>query len=116
MTTGTIKARATFPNTSRQLWPGQFVNVVLTLGNIQNAVVVPSQAVQVGQKGSYVLVVKSDLSTEVRAVGALRQYNDMAVIGQGLAAGERVVTDGHLKVAPGGKVLILQQSEQRSGV
>ncbi len=107
--TGTIRARATFSNNTRQLWPGEFVNVVLTVGSISKAVVVPSQAVQVGQKGSYVFVVKDDNTAEARTVESNRQFENLAVIQTGLRPGERVVTDGQLKVTPGGKVQILKQ-------
>ena len=107
MTTGTIQLKGTFANGDNALWPGQFVDVVLTLTNEPNATVVPSQAVQTGQKGAYVFVVKPDLTVESRpvAVGrALEQHE--TVIVQGLKTGERVVTDGHARLFPGAKVVI----------
>lgn len=103
--TGTIQLKATFENSENALWPGQFVNVALTLTKQAGAVVVPSQAVQSGQKGQYVFVVKPDQTVEARPVvpGAAADGRDV-VITSGLAAGERVVTDGQLRLAPGTRV------------
>lgn len=105
-TTGTIKLKGTFANQSRRLWPGQFVDVVLTLTARPNAIVVPSQAVQTGQAGLYVFVVKADNTAESRPVVTGTNYQGQTVIEKGLAPGERVVTDGQLRVVPGGKVMI----------
>jgi multidrug efflux system membrane fusion protein len=102
--TGTIRLKATFANKDRRLWPGQFVDVLLTLAEQPNAIVVPSQAVQAGQQGVYVYVVKTDMTAELRVVKAGRTVNGEIVIEEGVAAGETVVTDGHLRVTPGGKV------------
>lgn len=104
--TGTIQLKATFPNSENTLWPGQFVNVVLTLTTERSALVVPSHAVQPGQQGSYVFVVKPDLTVENRPVTVGRVEGDTAVIAKGLAAGERVVTDGQLRLVPGARVEI----------
>jgi multidrug efflux system membrane fusion protein len=104
--TGTIQLKATFPNTDNALWPGQFVNVVLTLTTERNALVVPSQSVQPGQQGSYVFVVKPDLTVDSRPVTVSRVEGPNAVIANGLAAGERVVTDGQLRLVPGVRVEI----------
>ncbi len=102
--TGTIHLKATFPNKQRTLWPGQFVNVVLTLGEQPNAIVVPAQAVQTGQQGQYVFVVKPDLTAESRPVTIARTVESETVVAKGLAPGERVVTDGQLRLYPGAKV------------
>ena len=108
--TGTILLKATFPNEDRLLWPGQFVNVVLTVATLPGAVVVPSQAVQPGQKGDQVFVVTPESRVELRAVTAGRRVGDDLVIEQGLNAGERVVTDGQLRLVPGARV------EERTGL
>lgn len=105
-TTGTIKLKATFPNQQRRLWPGQFVNVTLTLSSMPNAVVVPSQAVQVSQNGPFVFVVKSDRTVESRPVVVDRALEGETVISRGLQPGETVVTDGQLRLVPGSKVQI----------
>lgn len=102
--TGTIQLKATCPNGDERLWPGQFVNVVLTLGTEPDVVVVPSQAVQTGQAGSYVFVVKSDLTVESRSVTIRRTQGPLAVVSKGLTGGERVVTDGQLRLSPGALV------------
>ena len=106
-TTGTIQLKGMFANTDNALWPGQFVDVVLTLTNEINALVVPSQAVQTGQKGAYVFVVKPDMSVETRPVTpgrTLEQHE--TVIAKGVKPGEQVVTDGQARLLPGGKVVI----------
>ena len=103
-TTGTIKLKATFENPDNRLWPGQFVNVALTLTTQPNAVVVPSQAVQTGQVGQYVFVVKQDMTAEYRPVVAGNNITGETVIQKGLAAGETLVTDGQLRLVPGMKV------------
>jgi multidrug efflux system membrane fusion protein len=105
-TTGTIRLRGTYLNKERKLWPGQFVQVVLTLSNQPNAIVVPSQAVQTGQAGQYLFVVKPDLTVESRPVVAGRIFNGETVIEKGVNAGEKVVTDGQLRLFPGAKVEI----------
>ncbi len=102
--TGTIQLKGTFPNTHNVLWPGQFVNVQLDMTTTPRAIVVPSQAVQTGQQGEYVYVVKADRTVEPRPVVLASSHNGLAVIEQGLRAGETVVTDGHLRLVPGIKV------------
>ncbi len=102
--TGTIQLKATFPNADGALWPGQFVNVVLTLATERQAVVVPAPAVQTGQQGPYVFVVKPDSTVELRPVRPGPTVGRETVIREGLAPGERVVTDGHLRLAPGVRV------------
>ena len=103
-TTGTIRLKATFANDARRLWPGAFVNVLVTLAMQPDAVVVPSQAVQMGQEGQHVFVVKSDQTVELRKVIVNRTVDSEAVIDEGLKPGETVVTDGQFQLAPGVKV------------
>ena len=104
--TGTIQLKATFPNDSNTLWPGQFVHVVLNLSELTDAVVVPSQAVQTGQNGVFIYVVKLDQTVEERPVTIGITYQGETVVQTGLKAGETVVTDGQLRLAPGVKVNI----------
>jgi membrane fusion protein, multidrug efflux system len=104
--TGTIRLKGTFANRERKLWPGQFVNVVLTLTTEPNAIVVPTQAIQTGQEGQYVFVVKQDLTVESRPVVAGRSASSETVVQKGLQAGEKVVTDGQLRLYPGARVEI----------
>ena len=104
--TGTIRLKGTFANRERKLWPGQFVNVVLTLTREPNAIVVPSQAIQTGQQGQYVFVVKQDLTVESRPVVVGRFVSNETVVQKGLLAGEKVVTDGQLRLYPGARVEI----------
>ncbi len=107
-TTGTITLKATFLNADRVLWPGEFVNALITLSTLTGAVVAPQGAVQTGQQGTYVYVLKADQTVEPRPVAVGRTLADGAVIDKGLAAGERVVTDGQLRLRPGSKVEILE--------
>lgn len=102
--TGTIRLKALFENRNRVLWPGQFVDVVLTLDAGQNATVVPSEAVQAGQKGPFVYVVKADTTVEPRPVTPGRTVDRRVVIATGVTAGETVVTDGHMMLYPGARV------------
>jgi len=101
ITTGTIKLKGTFENSDRRLWPGQFINVVLTLTTQPNAVVIPTSALQAGQDGQYVFVVKSDFTVEYRPVSIARLHGDFAVVTQGVQPGETVVTDGQLLLVSG---------------
>jgi multidrug efflux system membrane fusion protein len=107
--TGTVRLKATFINDDRRLYPGQFVNVVLTLGLQNGAVVVPSQAVQVGQDKSFVYVVKADGTAEMRVIKPGGTADAMTVIVEGLKPGEQVVTDGQLRLIPGARVQIKGQ-------
>ena len=102
--TGTIRIKGAFPNTDRRLWPGQFVNVVVTLTTDPEAVVVPSVAVQDGQQGPYVFTVKDDQTVEMRPVKVARTRGVETVVAGGLQAGETVVTDGHLRLVPGTRI------------
>ncbi len=104
--TGTIKLKAEFVNRDRRLWPGQFVNVALTLGTENDAVVVPAEAVQVGPEGQQVFVVKEDKRVEMRAVTVGRTQAGEAVIAKGVAAGEIVVREGQFLLGPGSRVEI----------
>jgi multidrug efflux system membrane fusion protein len=105
-TTGTIKLKGTFENRDHKLWPGQFVRVTLKLSERPNAVVVPNEAIQTGQNGTFVYVVKPNRSVEVRpVVTSLRVSQDM-VVDKGLAAGEIVVTEGQLRLAPDSRVAV----------
>jgi multidrug efflux system membrane fusion protein len=102
--TGTIKLKGTFVNTDRRLWPGQFVNVKLTLATQPNAITVPAPAVQTGQQGQYVYVVKQDKSVEQRKVQIARTLGQDAIVAAGIQPGETVVTDGQLRLTPASKV------------
>ena len=105
-TTGTIKLKAEFPNTDTALWPGQFVNVTLTLYHQDNAVVVPSVAVQSGPTGQYVFLVKGDSTVELRPVKIARSEGDDSIVTSGLKPGDQVVTVGQLRLAPGSKIIV----------
>ena len=101
MTTGTIRVKGTFQNSGRRLWPGEFVRVTIRLSMQPGALIVPNQAVQTGQDGSYVFVVKDDNVVEMRPVVAGARVDQDLVIEKGLREGERVVTEGQLRLAPG---------------
>ena len=103
-TTGTIKLKAEFPNADKALWPGQFVNVVLTLHEQKDAIVTPSAAVQSGPTGQYVFVVKPDSTVELRNIKIARAEGDDTVVASGLQAGDQVVIVGQLRLAPGTRV------------
>jgi membrane fusion protein, multidrug efflux system len=113
-TTGQIKVKGTFPNTDRRLWPGQYVNVSVTLSTEPNAIVVPSLAVQTGQQGTYVFVVKSDQTVDLRPVTVERTSGDRSVIKAGLTPGEIVVTDGQLRLNAGTRVSIKGSSPTKA--
>jgi multidrug efflux system membrane fusion protein len=104
--TGAITLKAEFANDDTRLWPGQFVNVTLTLGVQANAVAVPSAAIQIGQNGPYVFVIREDSTVELRLVRVDRTINGRTVIGEGFAAGDRVVVDGQLRLDNGTRVAI----------
>jgi multidrug efflux system membrane fusion protein len=105
-TTGTIKLKGTFPNKDHKLWPGQFVRVTLRLTTQQNAIVVPNEAVQTGQNGSFIYVVKQDRTVESRPVTVGARVDQDMVIESGLEPGETVVTQGQLRLAPGSRVVV----------
>ncbi len=108
--TGTVKLKAEFMNQERRLWPGQFVNVALTLETQGDAVVIPAEAVQVGQDGQYVFVVKEDKRVEVRPVTMGSSSEGLAIIAKGLAVGEQVVREGQFLLGPESRVDIKDQS------
>jgi len=112
--TGTILLKATFPNQDESLWPGQFVNVSLILTTWRDAVIVPAAAVQKGQQGDYVFVIKPDQSVAMQPVDVTLRLDDSVVIGHGVRAGDRVVTDGQLRLSPGAKVSL--KGAQPAGV
>ncbi len=103
-TTDTIKLKATFDNADRRLWPGQFARVSLRLAILPGATVVSSEAVQTGQEGQYVFLVKPDSTVEQRAIIAGQRINEDVVIDKGLKPGDVVVTEGQLRLEPGSTV------------
>ena len=115
-TTGTIRIKAAFENTKKLLWPGQFVNLSLTMAIMNNAVVVPSQALQTGQNGQFVFVVTKEGVAEIRPVTTGPVSQGVTVIEKGLQSGEQVVVDGQMRVVPGGKVEIKQPDKPVSPV
>jgi multidrug efflux system membrane fusion protein len=114
--TGTIRLKAVFDNTNRLLWPGQFVDVVLTLSVTQQATVIPSEAVQAGQKGQFVYVVKADKSVEPRVVTVGRNLENKVIVENGISPGETVVTDGQMLLFPGAHVMIAAAPKADIGV
>jgi membrane fusion protein, multidrug efflux system len=113
--TGGIRLKANFDNREGLLWPGQFVNVVLTLDTIQNATVVPTEAIQSGQKGSFVYFVKSDQTVEPRIVQPGRSVGSKTIIQSGVAPGDTVVTDGHLRLFPGARIRRVDPANLQGG-
>ena len=112
-TSGTIAVRATFANDDQRLWPGQFVNVSVTTRIDPNAIVVSPAAVQVGQDGSYVYVIKPDNTAELRPVTVSRTLDGVSVVAKGLAAGERVVVDGQMRLTNGMRVDVRPAAPQQ---
>jgi len=109
--TGTIKLKGEFANRERRLWPGQFVDAYLRLKTQNNALVIPSQALQNGQQGTFVYVIKDDNTVEVRTITTSDvQQAGQVLVQKGLAVGERIVTDGQLRLIPGAKVQIKEAS------
>ena len=108
VSTGTIRLKAEFANHDKALWPGQFVDVVLTLTHEADAIVVPATAIQNGPNGQYVFVVKSDQTVDLRDVKVERSEGNVSVIAQGLKPGDVVVTVGQLRLAPGTKVTVAE--------
>ena len=111
--TGTVTLRATCANPRHVLWPGRFVHVTLMLGTERGALVIPSQAVQPGQSGSFVFVVDADQAVAIRPVTVRRSVGELAVIASGLEAGETVVTDGQLQLRPGSHIATKKPGEHR---
>jgi multidrug efflux system membrane fusion protein len=110
--TGTIQLKATFANADRLLWPGQFVDVVLTLTTVPNAVVVPTQAIQTGQQGPYVFIVQADRTVQSRSVVPGRTLDNETIVEKGVAAGDQVVTEGQIRLVPGAKVDVKSAAPQ----
>jgi multidrug efflux system membrane fusion protein len=108
--TGTLALKAAFSNDARRLWPGQFVTVRLTVGVETNAVAIPYRAVQNGQKGTYVFVVRPDRTVEVRLVKISRTVDERSLVSEGLDAGETVVTDGQQRLGPGSRVEVKESN------
>jgi multidrug efflux system membrane fusion protein len=109
VTTGTIKLKATFPNANRTLWPGQFVRVTVRLQDRPNAIVVPNQAIQTGQDGTYVYIVKPDQTVEIRPVTPGQRSGEETVVDKGVQPGETVVTEGTLRLVPGARVQLRER-------
>lgn len=109
--TGTIGLKATFANEDLVLWPGQFVRVAMPLGGEEPTIAVPADALQEGQQGSTVYVVKPDQTVDLRVVKVARIVDGRAAIAEGLAEGDRVVTEGHVRLAPGAKVAIREKAK-----
>jgi multidrug efflux system membrane fusion protein len=109
--TGTIRLRATFDNEDGRLWPGQYTNITLTLAQEPNAIVIPSQAIQTGQTGTFVYVVKPDRTVEARPITVHRSINNESVVA-GVTADEVIVTDGQFGLVPGAKVSIKNPAQK----
>jgi membrane fusion protein, multidrug efflux system len=114
-TTGTIKLKATFPNDDHALWPGQFITVVMTLRTLDHATVVPSEAIQSGQKGQFAFVVKPDQTVETRQVTVGQTIDNQIVVESGISPGETVVTDGQLRLFPGARIRIAPAAKADAG-
>jgi multidrug efflux system membrane fusion protein len=110
-TTGTILLKGSFPNTDGALWPGEYVNVRLRLYVDQDALVVPASAVVSGQQGAFVFVIQPDSSAVTRPVKVLRNAGDIAIVSGDVQPGDRVVTDGQLRLRQGVKVQIKAQGD-----
>jgi multidrug efflux system membrane fusion protein len=113
--TGTVRLKATFDNANRVLWPGQFVNVVLTLNSTRNATVVPAEAIQAGQQGQFVYIVKADRTVEPRVVSVGRTLDRNVVVDSGVQPGETVVTDGQMLLFPGAHVIVASAPKPPEG-
>jgi len=104
--TGTVKLKATFQNKDRRLWPGEFVNVVLKLSTLDNAITVPTKALQSGQQGEYVYVVTEDHTAIPHQVTIVGTYQNLTLVKSGLNPGDTVIVDGQFRVTPNGKVVV----------
>ena len=109
--TGTVQSRAVTPNSDRALWPSQFVRVRLILDVIKDAKLVPNGAVQIGQNGPYIFVVKEDSTLDLRLVKPGQKHGELTVIKEGVRPGETVVTRGQLQLAPGTKVIVKEEEK-----
>lgn len=106
--TGTVKLRATLPNSDHRFWPGRFVKVRLVLSTLHDAVLVPASAPQTSAQGPFVFVVNKDSVAEMRPITLGQRQEDKVVVTHGLESGERVVIAGQIAVMPGGKVMVAQ--------
>ncbi len=113
--TGTVQARAVTPNPDHALWPSQFVHVRLILDIIKNAKLVPNGAVQIGQNGPYIFVVKKDSTLDLRQVKPGQKQGELTVIEKGVEPGETVVVQGQLQLAPGAQVIAKAGRQQSAG-
>jgi multidrug efflux system membrane fusion protein len=113
--TGTIQLKGMFLNKAQRLWPGQFVNLILTLATQTDAVVVPTRAIQTGQQGQHVFVVRSDRTVESRAITVDRTVKEESIISKGLNPDETVVIEGQLQLVPGRKVEIKKSGTAMTG-
>jgi multidrug efflux system membrane fusion protein len=113
--TGTIKLKAEFPNSDRALWPGQFVNVIMILRTIQGATVIPSEALQSGQQGQFVFVLKPNQTVEMRIVKPGAIVDNRIVVDSGVSPGETVITDGQMRLIPGAPVRVVNPVGAPSG-
>jgi multidrug efflux system membrane fusion protein len=101
-----FKLKGTYQNKDRRLWPGEFVDVALELSTQKNALVVPTKAIQTGQQGEYVYVVRPDSTAESRPVKTAGAYQNVTLIADGLKPGEHVIVNGQLRVAPNARVVV----------
>lgn len=108
--TGTIRLRANFPNNTKMLWPGQFVEVSLPLENIQNAILIPSRAIQTGRDESFVYIVDENNHAQYRKVSVIFENNGLSAVNADLKAGDRIITEGIVRISPGMQVRIIDNS------
>jgi multidrug efflux system membrane fusion protein len=113
--TGTIQLKAILPNDDERLAPGQFVGVSLVLDTLKDAVVIPVEAVQQGTEGSFLFVAKEDNTVEIRRIRVASVQKQFAVVAEGLAGGESVVTEGHLRLTPGARIKPADTPERSPG-
>ena len=114
-TSGTINVRATFGNEEQRLWPGQFVNVTLTLDTLDNATVIPTEAIQASQMGQMIYVVKDGNVVEPRIVTVGQTFDRKSTIDKGVAPGETVVIDGQMRLFPGAKIRPVDPAKIEAG-
>jgi multidrug efflux system membrane fusion protein len=114
-TTGTIMLKGTFPNAEGALWPGEFVNVRLQLYVQRDALTIPARAVVSGQQGSFVFVIQPDSSAVTRTVKVDRTTGDVSIVTGELKDGDRVVTDGQLRLRQGAKVQVKAAADSAAG-
>ena len=105
--TNSLSVKAEFANQDETLWPGQFVNISMTLKTESNVLTIPLKALQNGQNGSFVWVVLDDQSVEMRNLQIARTTNELAIVTQGLKVGEQIVVEGQLRLKQGIKVKIM---------